>query len=266
MGLFVDGALHPSVDRRLHGLWHPALRAVLTSSALRGTPSASSTRSTSGILDRRSCRRRSLWRRHGNRVRAVGLRRSRRCRGSTCSMASGSTTGPRPTYGRCSQPTAIDGAVVRVYPTILQPYPAPRRGANVDDEVQVGLYTPLHPKRISSREHSSTIAGPWSMRLKRTKEGALFTWFAHRGGDGAGDEVAPGLSSSSSTTCVTACPAGRTKPSGECAPCSIATADSSVPVRRFQRRRPIDEVGFARALGTPCGATSRRSASTLSRL
>jgi inner membrane protein len=68
------------------------------------------------------------------------------------------------------------GAVVRVYPTILQPY-LRRVVVRTDAEVLVGLYTPLRPKRIAL-EAFFDDRGPLVEALKRTPEGALFTWFA----------------------------------------------------------------------------------------
>jgi inner membrane protein len=67
-------------------------------------------------------------------------------------------------------------AVVRVYPTILQPY-LRRVVARTGDEVRVGLYTPFRPGDPVLESFPDT-RHPLVDALKRTPEGALFTWFA----------------------------------------------------------------------------------------
>ncbi len=67
-------------------------------------------------------------------------------------------------------------AVVRVYPTILQPY-LRRVVVRNGDEVRVGLYTPLRPGG-PVLESFREMRHPMIEALKRTPEGALFTWFA----------------------------------------------------------------------------------------
>jgi len=67
-------------------------------------------------------------------------------------------------------------AVVRVYPTILQPY-LRRVVARTGDEVRVGLYTPFRPGEPVLESFPET-RHPLVDALKRTPEGALFTWFA----------------------------------------------------------------------------------------
>lgn len=70
----------------------------------------------------------------------------------------------------------VPDAVVRVYPTILQPF-LRRVVVRTGDEIQVGLYTPLRSKRLVL-ESFFDERGPLVEALKRTPEGALFTWFA----------------------------------------------------------------------------------------
>jgi inner membrane protein len=67
-------------------------------------------------------------------------------------------------------------ARVRAYPTILQPY-LRRVVARLDDEIRVGLYTPLRAggpvwERFTPPQH------PLIEALASTPEGALFVWFA----------------------------------------------------------------------------------------
>jgi inner membrane protein len=67
-------------------------------------------------------------------------------------------------------------AVVRVYPTILQPY-LRRVVAQTGDEMRVGLYTPFRPGD-PVLESFPISHHPLIDSLKDTPEGALFTWFA----------------------------------------------------------------------------------------
>jgi len=67
-------------------------------------------------------------------------------------------------------------AVVRVYPTLLQPY-LRRVVVRTDHEVRVGLYTPFRPGE-PVLESFREVRHPMIDALKRTPEGALFTWFA----------------------------------------------------------------------------------------
>jgi inner membrane protein len=78
---------------------------------------------------------------------------------------------------RAALPVAGGGhAVVRVYPTILQPY-LRRVVVRSDGEVRVGLYTPFRPGE-PVLESFRESRHPMIDALKRTPEGSLFTWFA----------------------------------------------------------------------------------------
>jgi inner membrane protein len=67
-------------------------------------------------------------------------------------------------------------ALVRVYPTILQPY-LRRVVVRTGDEVRVGLYTPFRPGEPVLESFRET-RHPLLEALERTPEGSLFTWFA----------------------------------------------------------------------------------------
>jgi inner membrane protein len=71
----------------------------------------------------------------------------------------------------------IHGAAVRSYPTILQPY-LRRVVVRTPDEVRVGLYTALRPGRPVWETFEPPPPHPLIEKLSRTREGAIFIWFA----------------------------------------------------------------------------------------
>jgi inner membrane protein len=140
---------------------------------------------------------------------------------------------------------AADGypdAEVRVYPTLLQPY-LRRVVARTGDEVHVGLYTPLHPRRVAL-ETFFEERGPLVDALKRTPEGALFTWFAL-------DEVVARVHRSPGGYVVELDDLRYGMPGrpdqGFWGVRGLFDRDGHQlgPVRRFQRSRPLGEVGLA---------------------
>lgn len=70
----------------------------------------------------------------------------------------------------------VEGAVVRVYPTILQPY-LRRVVVRIGSEVRVGLYTPFRPGEPVLQTFRD-VHHPLVDALKHTPEGSLFTRFA----------------------------------------------------------------------------------------
>ncbi len=71
----------------------------------------------------------------------------------------------------------IEGASVRVYPTIFQPW-LRRFVARTPDEVRVGLYTPWRPGEPWWESFPPPEADPRALELLGTWEGRVFTWFA----------------------------------------------------------------------------------------
>ncbi|HEY5658114.1 MAG TPA: metal-dependent hydrolase [Myxococcota bacterium] len=68
-------------------------------------------------------------------------------------------------------------AQVRVYPTLLQPY-LRRVVVRTADEVRVGLYTPWREAGPAFEGFRPTPPHPLVDALARTREGAIFVWFA----------------------------------------------------------------------------------------
>jgi inner membrane protein len=181
-----------------------------------------------------------LWRRRGRRARAVGFAALAL---SWTYMFYGVWLNQR-AEADVSAALAADGyrdAVVRVYPTILQPY-LRRVVARTGDEVHVGLYTPLRPNRLAL-ESFFDERGPLVDALKRTPEGALFSWFALEEVSGR----------------VTKTPEGYVVELDDLRYGMPGRPDEGFwgirglfdrdgrqlgPVRRFQRRRPIGDVGL----------------------
>jgi inner membrane protein len=74
------------------------------------------------------------------------------------------------------QQQGVTQVQVRVYPTIFQPF-LRRVVARTPDEILVGLYTSLNPSRLFL-ERFSPPKHPLVEKLRATREGSIFVWFA----------------------------------------------------------------------------------------